>query len=143
MSNALLTVTLQIIAALESNSGTLLAHKPIRNPASIHYGDAAIGHYGIMPKTLKEMGTTDPHEGARRLATAILARNTTNIRGYLAPPSPCPLITAVILWEHGPRKRVNVSTWSKPTVQKRLKRARMVWKGPVFNRTAAFGRGFL
>lgn len=138
----LLSTTLLIIAALESNSGTLLAHEPVRNPASIHYGEAAIGPYGMMPKTLQELREGDPTRAAKKLATAILARNSTNIRGYIAPPSPCPLLTAVILWEHGPRKRINVSTWEKKTVQKRLKRARMVWN-PVKRGKYWDGRSFL
>lgn len=126
MSN-LLTITLSLVSALESNSGTNVKHLTVRSPSSIHYGEAAIGDYGMMPKTLQELKTADAKEGARRLATRILKRNTTNVRGYLAPSSPCPFITAVVLWERGPRARLTADMWRKEGVTRRLRRARMEW----------------
>lgn len=46
---------LKKMSAIESSSGTDLAHKRITNPKSVHYGTAAVGEYGLMPLTAQEM----------------------------------------------------------------------------------------
>src|SRR4051812_12639571 len=115
MSSGLLTLTLSLISAVESNVGTILAHKVVRNPASIHFGDAAVGTYGMMPNTLKALHEANPDRAAPKLAKRILARNTANIRGYLAPSSPCPFITAVVLWKQGPNATIHAYTWNRPS----------------------------
>ncbi len=107
----------------------------IRNPASIHDGDAAIGTYGMMPNTLKELREADPNKAARKLATAILER----IKGIVG--GPCPYMAAVILWERGPRARVDVGAWRRPEALKRLKRARQEWR-PIQRAKGADGKTF-
>lgn len=44
---------LKLIKAMESSGGKDTDHKPM--DAGLHAGDAAIGEYGIMPNTAKEM----------------------------------------------------------------------------------------
>lgn len=123
-----LNITLQIIMALESSGGRDLAHATIENPRSIHRGTAAIGRYGMMPVTLRELGLEHDDEAAARVyAAKILSRTG---RG-------CPLRTAVVLWERGPNHQVKRKSWDTNRLEKALK----VWKGPI-KRTQYAGRSF-
>jgi len=136
----MLKLTLTLIAALESNFGTILAHPEVK--AGIHAGTSAVGVYGMMPATMRDLGEADDQVAAKKLAKRILERNKAYITGYLAPMSPCPFITAVVLWERGPRHRITPETWKTKSVTQRLKRARMVWN-PIKRGKYWNGRSFL
>lgn len=43
------------ISALESSGGKNLNHKVITDPDSMHYGTHAVGQYGVMPVTAKDL----------------------------------------------------------------------------------------
>lgn len=43
------------MAEIESSGGKNFEHQEIRDPSSIHKGDRAIGTYGFMPNTVKEL----------------------------------------------------------------------------------------
>lgn len=45
------------MSSIESSKGQDIDHATIRSPDSIQAGDAAIGRYGIMPNTAKELYT--------------------------------------------------------------------------------------
>ncbi len=113
-----IALTLSLIAAVESNSGTLLAHHPVRSPSSVQFGDSAIGRYGLMPNTLRLMHTTDPEIAAKRLLTRIRRHYNTS----------CPWV-ALIAWERGYNRAIKASDW--PKAARRIERARLEWPGLV------------
>lgn len=107
-------LTLAMVSALESSGGLQVEHPVITNPKSIHYGQAAQGEYGMMPKTLAEFGSPE------RLAKHILKRN-----------GGCPIKAAVIQWEQGQNIKVQPVHWTKATAPLRLEKAKQLWKGPI------------
>ena len=113
-----IALTLTLIAAVESNSGTNLAHKVIRSPASIHYGEAAVGRYGLMPATLRQLGTQDEERAAKRLIARIRAKQGTR----------CPWVT-LIAWQYGPNHVIGARDWVK--AKRRINRARLEMKGGI------------
>lgn len=110
----LVTLTLKLVAALESSNGTLMEHPVITNPNSMHYGESAQGVHGMMPKTIAEFGTPE------RLAKYILKRN-----------GGCPLKASVIQWEQGQNVKVQQVHWTRATAPMRLEKAQQLWKGPI------------
>ena len=48
------------MAALESSSGQDTEHPEIKDPNSMHYGESAVGNFGIMPKTLDQIIKVSP-----------------------------------------------------------------------------------
>lgn len=46
---------LRLMALIESSGGKNFKHKQIKDPSSIHTGDSAMGTYGFMPNTVKEL----------------------------------------------------------------------------------------
>lgn len=51
---------LRRLAAVESSGGLNTNHATITNPQSVHYGDAAIGNFGLMPNTAQAQVGIDP-----------------------------------------------------------------------------------
>ena len=51
---------LRKIAFLESSEGQNLDHDQIRSPDSIHFGDTAVGKYGLMPNTIDQITKIAP-----------------------------------------------------------------------------------
>ena len=123
-------LTLSLVAALESQNGTLINHPVIRNPSSMHYGQAAQGVYGMMPKTTAEFGG-NVAEAPYTLARYILRRN-----------GGCPLKTAVIHWEQGQNIKATPEHWRKGTAPQRLERASKIWRGPL-KCTKWYGKKFI
>lgn len=54
------------IEQLESSGGRDLAHVPLED--GIHAGEAAIGNYGLMPNTLRELADRYPSETTKNLS---------------------------------------------------------------------------
>ena len=99
MGDPLLILTLTLVAAVESNGGTNVAHQTIRNPASMHFNDTATGRYGMMKKTIKWLKQEDDELAARELARRLLAKGN------------CPVKIAVVLWERGPYHKITGKSW--------------------------------
>lgn len=85
-----MTLTLVLIAAVETDCGKNVTHKVVRNPSSVSFGDTAQGRYALMPNTLKELKTTSELIGAKRYVRLIWRLQGTK----------CPL-TVVRAWEAG------------------------------------------
>lgn len=54
---------LKRIAQIESSGGKNVNHALITNPNSVQYGSHAIGTYGLMPNTIKEIATRAMYQG--------------------------------------------------------------------------------
>lgn len=120
--DSLIAMTLTLVSALESSGGRNVRHELIRAPASIHYGTAALGEFGMMPKTLRLMHTDNPSVGATRYAEAALKRS-----------GGCPITAAVILWEQGLNARSEApATWRRGNARARLSKALAIWKQRAF-----------
>jgi len=123
-----IAATLALVATLETNNGTLKNHEIVRNPASIHYGDAAQGTYGLMPKTLKSLGFSENQE--KQAATKLARITLRNAKG-------CRIAAAVILWEQGHNiKKITAKHWQRGNAQQRLARI------TKFRRNEAYGKRF-
>ncbi len=85
------TLTLLLIASVESRCGHNLRHTPVKSPTSVNYGQTAVSEWGLMPNTLKETHTKDPRKAAERYLKKIQV-----IKGSI-----CPLV-AIAAWETGP-----------------------------------------
>ena len=132
MNPTLVAATLSLVAYLETNNGTLTAHPTIQNPASIHFGTAAVGRWGLMPNTLKSLGFSKHQE---ELAAKKLARITLhNTRG-------CKVVAAVILWEQGHNiKNVTAKHWERGNAKQRLAKVTKEFKR--FKGSKAYGKRF-
>ena len=113
-----IALTLTLIAAVESNNGTMTAHNPIRSPSSIHFGESAMGRYALMPATLAQLGTQNQEIAAKRLLMRIRRHYATS----------CPWV-ALIAWERGYNRAIKASDWFK--ARRRMTRARLEWPGLV------------
>lgn len=91
MDAGLLTLTLALISAVESNCGKNVVHTTIRDPASVHLGQAAQGRFALMPATMRLMRTGDPELAALRYVATLTRPGR----------SACPLDT-LRAWERGP-----------------------------------------
>lgn len=131
-SPTLIAATLALVASLESNNGKLTEHPVIHNPASIHFGHAAVGTYGLMPNTLKSLGFSEKQEeqAAKKLALITLR----NARG-------CRVKAAVVLWEQGHNiKNVTAKHWQRGSAKQRLAKVTKEFKR--FKRNEAYGKRF-
>lgn len=120
------------IQGVESNHGKNINHPEITNPKSIHYGDRAIGKFGIMPNTVKLLDRS-PASVDRfktdidfkfKLAEKYALQVLQAARG-------CPL-DASILWLRGPGAKIRESDYKTPRYAKFVKE----WEnhfGPINN----------
>ena len=88
-----------------------------------------MGRYGLMPNTLKLMGTEDQEEAAKRLLSRIRRKYGTS----------CPWV-ALIAWERGHNRVIKASDW--PKARRRMDRAKLVWSGPM-KRSKWAGKRFI
>ncbi len=106
------------IQGVESNHGKNINHPTIVNEKSMHYGDTAIGLFGLMPNTVKLL---DRNPSAlskfkndklyeRKLAKKYALKVLQSARG-------CPL-KASILWEKGPAAKILPSDYKTPRYKK-------------------------
>ena len=58
---------MESLAQIESSGGKNFKHKRIEDPNSVQYGDEAIGTYGLMPNTVKEIAGSDQSPEIRAL----------------------------------------------------------------------------
>lgn len=100
---------------IESSGGTDLDHPVIKDPKSIHVGTKAVGEYGLMPLTAKEMdarfGTDELKDMDKFQAQEYLEQNP-ELAERLAKSMASRLVAkegegedSNYMWQHGHNKR--------------------------------------
>ena len=98
-----------VISGIESNYGADLNHRTIASESSIHFGEAAIGLYALMPNTIR-MLKKDPNRlkidsgYEKQVAQSYALKILKVAKG-------CPL-RASILWLKGPNSRPVAADYS-------------------------------
>ncbi len=118
---------LMAIRGVESNHGKDLDHRTISSIDSIHFGDAAIGYYAVMPNTLDYLkANQDKFKSNLHYQKAVAGRYALKV---LQAADGC-VLTASILWMRGPAADPIPADYQSP----RFKRFIAEWEaisGPI------------
>lgn len=106
------------IQGVESDHGKKLNHPIITNPKSIHFGDSAIGRFGLMPNTILEMkGDVERFKIDKNYKFKLSKKYALKV---LKVAKGCPL-DASILWLRGPAARILPDDYKTPRYTKFVK----------------------
>ena len=118
--NTIVFQFLLAIQAVESNNGKQLNHVVFTNVNSIHFGDSAIGRFGLVPNTIRLLGK-DPELVKISPKYELEVAKLYAIR-VLSKAKGCPL-KASILWLRGPAATPRPQDYQSP----RYKRFMTQW----------------
>lgn len=99
------------IQGVESNHGRNINHRTIANETSMHFGDAAIGPWAVMPKTVLSL----KKDLFKFKTNPIYQKQVVKLYALyiLRAAKGCPL-TASILWLRGPNGRPTPLDYTTP-----------------------------